>query len=131
VEEVFAEPAGADGVLEVRVGGGDDADVDGEGAGLAERGDFTRLEESQQLRLEVEAEFSDFVEEEGAFTGGADQAELVAVGAGEGAAAVAEELAFQQIARDGGAIEGDEGLGGAVGEFMNGAGENLLAGAAL
>ena len=31
VEEVFAEPAVADGVFEVGVGGGDDADVDGEG----------------------------------------------------------------------------------------------------
>jgi hypothetical protein len=39
VEQVFAERAGADGVFEIRVGGGDDADVDREGAGLAERGD--------------------------------------------------------------------------------------------
>ena len=110
VEEVFAEPAVADGVLEVGVGGGDDADVDGEGAGLAERRDFTRLEEAEQLGLEVEAELADFVEEEGAVAGGADQAELIAVGAGEGAAAVAEQLAFEQVARDGGAVERDEGL---------------------
>ena len=56
------------------------------------------------------AELADLVEEEGAFAGGADQAELVAVGAGEGAAAVAEQLALEQVARDGGAVERDEGL---------------------
>ena len=40
IEEVFAEPAGADGVFEIRVRGGDDADVDGQGGGLAEGGDL-------------------------------------------------------------------------------------------
>jgi len=55
------------------VGGGDDADVDGQRAGLAERRDFARLEEAEQLRLQVEAELADFVEEQGAFAGGADQ----------------------------------------------------------
>ena len=56
---------------------------------------------------------------------------MIAVGAGEGAAAVAEELAFEQVAWDGGAVEGDEGLLGSVREVMNGAGEDFLAGAAL
>ena len=100
-------------------------------AGLAERGDLAGLEKAEQLRLEVEPELADFVEEEGAFPGGADEAEVVAVGAGEGAAAVAEELAFEQVAGDGGAVEGDEGLLRAVREFVDGAGEDLLAGAAL
>ena len=110
VEEVFAEAAGADGVFEVGVGGGDDADVDGQRAGFTERGDLAGFEEAEQLGLEVEAELADFVEEQGAVAGGADQAELIAVGAGEGAAAVAEQLALEQVARDGGAVEGDEGL---------------------
>jgi len=35
---------------------------------------------------------------------------VVAVGAGEGAAAVAEELTLEQVARDGGAVEGNEGF---------------------
>src|SRR5262249_53334119 len=56
---------------------------------------------------------------------------VVAVGAGEGAAAVAEELAFDEVAGDGGAVEGDEGLVGAGGVGMNGAGDDFLAGAAL
>ena len=70
VEEVFAEFAVADGVFELRVRGGDDADVDGQGSGLAEGRDFARFEEAEELGLEVESEFADFVEEEGAVAGG-------------------------------------------------------------
>ena len=81
--------------------------------------------------MEIEAELADFVEEEGAVARGADQADVVAVGAGEGAAAVAEELALEEIAGDRGAVEGDEGVLRAVGEVMNGAGEDFLAGAAF
>ena len=131
VEEVFAEASVADGVVEVGVGGGDDADVDGQRARFAERRDLARLEEAEELRLEVESELADLVEEERAVAGGANEAGVVAVGAGEGAAAVAEQLAFEQVARDGGAVEGDEGFLGAVGEVVDRAGEDFLAGAAL
>ena len=110
VEQIFAEPTVVDRCLEVGVGRGDDADVDGQRRGLAERGDLARFEEAEQLGLQIEAQLADFVEEEGAAAGGADEARVVAVGAGERAAAMAEELAFEQIARDGGAVEGDERL---------------------
>ena len=56
---------------------------------------------------------------------------MIAVGAGEGAAAVAEELALEQVARDGGAVERDERLLGAVGEGVDRAGQDFLAGAAF
>src|SRR5262249_4709068 len=120
-----------DRLLEVRVGGGDDADVDGDRAGLAERRDFAGLEKAEQLGLEVESELADLVEEEGPFARGADQAGVIAVGAAEGGAAVAEEVAFKQVAGHGGAVEGDERLLGAVGEVVNRAREDLLARAAL
>ena len=61
----------------------------------------------------------------------ANDARVVAVGAGERAAAVAEQLALEHVARHGGAVEGDERFRGAVGGAVDGAGENLLAGAAL
>src|SRR5207247_4192724 len=102
VEEIFAEPAGAHRVLEVGVGGGDDADVDGEGGGLAERGDLARLEEAEQLRLQVEAQLADLVEEEGAVAGAADEAGVVAGCAGERAVAVAADVAFGQVRAPGG-----------------------------
>src|SRR3989441_6582317 len=98
VEEILAELAFAHELFEVLVSGGKDADVHGQRGRFAERRDFTRFEEAEQLGLEVEAQLADFVEEEGAVTGGADEAGVVAVGAGESASAVAEQLALHQLA---------------------------------
>ena len=74
VEEVLAEPALGDELLEVGVGGGDDADVDLDRLRLAERVDLVRFEEAQQLRLHVEPDIGDLVEEQRAAGGGADDA---------------------------------------------------------
>ena len=101
VEQVLAEASLGDELLEVGVGGGDDADVDLDRVRLAERMDLVGLEEAQQLRLEVEADVADFVEEERAAGGGADDAGERGVGAGERALAVAEQLALEHVARHG------------------------------
>ena len=73
VEQILAEPALLHQALEVGVGRGDDADVDGEGVRLAERVDLAGLEEAQQLRLQVETELADLVEKQGAALGGSDE----------------------------------------------------------
>ena len=99
------------------------------GCGLAERVDFALLEEAQQLGLEVEPDVADLVEEEGAAVGAADDAREGRVGAGEGAAAVAEQLALEHVARHRGAVERHERPAGAVRGAMDRAGEHLLAGA--
>jgi len=49
--------------------------------------------------------------------------------AGEGAALVAEQLALDQLARDGGHVDGDEGAGAAAAVIVQRAGDQLLAGA--
>ena len=131
VEQIFAETALFDEPFEVGVGGGDDADVDVEGTGLAERIDLAGLEKAQQLRLQIEAELADLVEKERAVLRRANQPRVVAIGAGEGAAAVSEQLAFEQFARDGRAVERHERLVRACGIAVNGAREDFLAGAAL
>ena len=74
VEEVLAEAPFGDERLEVGVGGGDDADVDLDRLRLAEPVDLVRLEEAEELGLQVGADFGDLVEEEGAAGGGADDA---------------------------------------------------------
>ena len=74
VEQVLAEAPVLDLLFEVGVGRGDDADVDGERRGLAERADLAGLEEAQQLGLQVEAELADLVEKERAAARGADDA---------------------------------------------------------
>src|SRR6516225_4480117 len=131
VEQVLAELSVTDRVQEIGVGGGDNTNVDVEGSGLAERRDFAVIEEAEQFGLEVEAHLADLVEEQRAAGSATDESELVAVGAGKGAAAVAEQLALEQLARNGRAVEGDERPLSAVGEVVNRPRENLLAGAAL
>ena len=80
--------------------------------GLPNRVDLGGLEEAEQLRLHVEGGLADFVQEQGAAGGGADDALEVVGGAGERAAAMAEELGVEHVLRRGGAIEREErGLG--------------------
>ena len=60
-----------------------------------------------------------------------EAADAAGLGAGEGAAFVAEQFAFQQGFGDGGAVDGDEGRFGAVAVLVDGAGDEFLAGAGL
>ena len=131
VEQVLAEAPVLHLLLDVGVGRGDDADVDGERGGFADRADFAVLEEAEELGLQVQAELADLVEEERAVPRGADEARMVAVGARERAPAMAEQLALEHVARHRGAVERNERFRGAVGIAVNRAGEDFLAGAAF
>ena len=64
VVQVLAELAFGDALFEVGVGGGDHAHVDALRPRLADRHDLALLEEAQQLRLHVERQVADFVEEQ-------------------------------------------------------------------
>ena len=74
---------------------------------------------------------ADLVEEEGAAVALLELADAAAVSAGEGALLVAEQLALQQVLRDGGAVEGQERSLSAGAVLVDGAGDKLLAGATL
>ena len=93
--------------------------------------DFLVLEEAQQLRLDVEADVADLVEEEGGAVGGAEDAGKRRLGARERALAIAEQLALQHVLRDGGAVERMQRPVGAVRGAMNHPRQHLLAGAGL
>ncbi len=71
------------------------------------------------------------VEEEGAAVGDLEQALLILDRAGEGAAHVAEQRALEQVVVEGGAVLHHERLLGARPVVVDGAGDELLAGAAL
>src|SRR2546426_7930864 len=73
----------------------------------------------------------DLVEEDGAAVGGLELADLELVGTREGASLVTEQLALQELPRHGGAVDLDEWPSPAGGEVVNGAGDELLAGAGL
>ena len=113
VEEVLAEAAGADLGLEFARGRGDHAHVDAARLRFAERAHFLLLEDAQQLDLERQRQLADLVEEERAAVGLDEEAAPRAVGAGEGALGVPEELALEQRLGNRAAVHRDEGLAAA------------------
>src|SRR5262249_48969232 len=92
--------------------------------------DLALLEDAEEGDLGFFGELGDLVEEEGAVVGAADEAVAFLAGAGEGAAAVAEQLALDEVAGEGAAGDGGEGAA-AAGGGVDGAGDELLAGAGL
>src|SRR5690606_24714551 len=131
VVQVLAEAALQDLLLEVAVGRRQDADVDRLGAGVADPHDDLLLDGAQDLHLQVERHLADLVEEQGAAVGRLELARLVGDRAGEGALDVAEQLALEQVLRDGAAVDGDERPVLARRAAVDLAGDQLLAGAGL
>ena len=131
VEEVLAEIAALDLLFEILVGGGDDADVHRMDSWAPTGSKRCSSRDAQDFGLGPEAHVADFVEEERAAVGLLELADLALMGAGEAAFAVAEEFALDQVFGDGGAVDFDEGLGGAGAHGMDGVRDEFLAGAAF
>lgn len=128
--EIETELAHGNFFLQRDVGGGDDADVDGLFTVGADGEDAFFLDDAEELGLEVQGQFGDLVEEDGALVGAAEVAGAAFGGAGEGPADVAEKFGFSERAGDGGTVDRDEGELGAFGiEVMDGFGDELFAGA--
>ena len=127
--QVLAKPAALHLLLEVAVGGGDHAHVDGAGALLADALEIALLQHAQQLALQLQRNFADLVEKQRAAVGELEAADAVAHRAGEGALDVAEELALEQFARDRCAVDADQRPVAARAGFVDGARDQLLAGA--
>ena len=113
------------------MGGGQHAHVHRDGLVAAQPLDVPLLQHAQQLGLGARGQVADLVEEDGAAVGLLEAADAPGLGAGEGAALVAEQLALQQRLGNGGAVDGDERLVGAVAVLVEGAGDEFLAGAGL
>src|SRR5262249_39822068 len=131
VEEIGAEGAPGDGRGQGVVGGGQDADVDGDRLGTGDGPRVRALGDAGGGGLGLEGKLTDLVEEHGAAVGELEAADATDEGAGEGAALVAEELALEELGGDGGTVELDEGAGAAGAGVVDGAGDELLAGAGL
>src|ERR1043165_9070272 len=131
VVEILAKTSLLDGVFELAVRGGDDADVGGAVGGVADAAQFAVLQKAEELRLRRERELADFVEEERAAVGRLDETGAVTVGAGERAAHAAEELRLDERLRKRRAVDGGEGLGAPRRVAVDGARDELLAGAGL
>ncbi|MDT4824412.1 hypothetical protein FQZ97_576590 [compost metagenome] len=131
VIEVFAEAAGLDHLLEVLVGGGDDAHIDVLRLVAAHALEGALLQHAQQLDLHRQRHVADLVEEQGAAVGQLEAPCPAGDGTGEGTLLVAEEFALQQLRRDGAAVDRYERRFAALGMVMQVARHHFLAGAGL
>ena len=107
-EEVAAEGAVLHRALEVDVSCRDQAERRLDRLVAADPLDFAFLNGAQQLGLQVEPQVADLVEKQRAAAGQLELADPLLYRAGEGSAFVAKERALDQVARNGGQIDGDE-----------------------
>ena len=132
VVQVLAERLVGDVLDQAAMGRRDHADVDRRQLAIGTDAlNLAGLEEPQQQRLHPQAHLPDFVHEDGAAVGGLEPAALVAVGVGEAALHVTEQLRFEQRVREAGAVDGDERAAAAAAALVNQPRDDFLADAAL
>jgi len=108
VVDVLAEGSLAHHRVEVAVRRRDDAHVDAAALRATHAADLVVLQHAQELDLKSEWDLADLVEEKRAARGRFEEAAVVAVGTGEGAPDVAEQLALEEVLRKRAAVDGDE-----------------------
>src|SRR5690349_15487467 len=111
--------------------GADDAHVDRNLARAAYAADGLLLDGAQQAGLRLQAHLAQLVEQQRAAVGLLEAAAPHLRGAGEGTALVPEQLGLLQRLGDTRAVDGHERPAPARASGMNGAGDQLLAGARL
>ena len=126
-KEVLAEIAGLHPLLEVAVGRRDHPYVHSHRRRVADSLELHGFEDPEQTKLHTWGHFADLVEEDRAAIRSLESADLVLDRVGEGAADVAEELAFEETFGEGGAVDFDEILVTAVARGVEGVGHKLLA----
>ena len=95
--------------------------------GLPSRSIWPFLQHAEQLRLELERQLPDLVEQNRSAVRQLETADLRRMRAGERAALAAEELALDEVRRQRGAVDDDERTGAAHAPAVNGAREQLFA----
>jgi len=114
-------------VVEIAVGGADDADIDFSRLVAADAFKLAFLQHAQQFGLQGQGQFADLVQKDGTEMRVFKTSGFGAVGPGKGSFFVAEEFGFEQVFGNGRAVDLDEGVGLAVGEFMDDAADEGLA----
>lgn len=131
VVKIAAEFLVLDGADEIAIAGGEDAGVDADSSGSTEALELLILEHAQQLGLELEGNFSNFIKEKSATVGEFEASHFLGDGAGEGSLFMAEKFALEEAGGNGGAVELYEGTVAARTHHVNGAGDALFAGSGL
>src|SRR5437867_2325127 len=131
VEQILAETPLLHHLSEVDVGGRDDAHVDLDRLHPAEPHELALLDHAKELRLRLERNVADFVEEDAALVGEVEKALFGIYRTGKGALHMAEERRLQQIGRQIAGVDGHERAIGPRGMGVNGAGNELFPRAAF
>src|SRR5262245_54353832 len=114
--------------MEIPVCRGNHADVGVMETCAAEALELAFLEHAKQLRLDGWRHLANFVEKQNATVCLLDPSGFGGYRAGEGAALVAEQFGFEQLVRQGSAVDGDERAAAAPRCVMNEASNHFLAG---
>ena len=110
VEQIGPQSACLDGFERIFVGRGNDAHIDRDDLVIANPHDFARLQGAQHLGLKENIHFRQFIKEQRAFMGQLEKPDLASTGgAGKGPWRIAEELAFQKVPGQCGAVHGHKG----------------------
>src|SRR5262249_54240073 len=131
VVKIYAETTIPDDLLQIAVGGRDEAEVGLERRRSAHALVLALLQDAQELGLYRGCQLADLVEEHGAARGEFEAAALELVGPGEGTAIMAEELRFDEGLRQSRAVHDDERSLGTPARTVDGASEQFLPRAAL
>ena len=129
--EILAELLPGDALFEVAVGGGDHPHVDPDEPIAAHALEFTLLQHAQELGLDMGRHLADLIEQNGTPVSQLETPLALGQRAGESALFVAEELALDEILRDGRAVDLDERPVGPGALAIDGPRHQLLAGAAF
>ena len=131
IVEVGAELALRHRIVQVPVGGGDHAHVGVDRARAAQAHELALLQHAQELRLRGGRHLGDFVEKQHAARRQLNLSGLGLLRAGEGAALESEQLRFEQLLRQSGAIDRDERPAAPRRAAVDEPGHDFLAGARL
>jgi hypothetical protein len=99
VKEIGPKATLLDGLLEVPVRGGHTAEVDLNWLVTTHPNDLTFLQHAEKVRLSLQADIADLIQEDRSSLGDLELPFLAVLGAGEGSFFVTEQLAFQQSFR--------------------------------
>src|SRR5262249_30329786 len=130
-KEILAEASGHDLALEVAVRARDDSGVHGDRLGCPHRQDALVLDDPEQLDLQLQGHLADLVQEQRASARRHEATGIRLHGGRERTTDVTEELALEQSLRNRVAVDGHEAAIVARAGRVHGAGDQLLADAAL
>ena len=128
IKQIFTKGALSTHLIEIAMGGRNDAHINIDRLRRADRSHRTVLQHAQQFGLERERHVANLIEKQAAAVGRLKQALLRCGCPGERAFGITEKLALQQLLGNGRAVDGQERLAGSTARGVNRARQQFFAG---